>query len=88
MSKTGQEQIREAQVLLQQAEEARVNECKEELDKILRKYQCTIEASVMVTQRGNFPQVSIVSLPPNQQNLGEVDLAANGLEVVESPDEE
>ena len=56
--------------MLRQEMDKQIKACRQELDeankKILDKYQCDLEISVMVTSRGNFPNIAVVPRPPQK----------------------
>ena len=50
--------------------DATIRACRKELDEsnklILDKYQCDLEVTMMLTPRGNIPNISVVPRPPRQ----------------------
>jgi hypothetical protein len=46
--------------LLEQEQQERVKKCAEEIDQVLRKHNCILDAVVIVSARGNVPQIQIL----------------------------
>lgn len=57
----------QARAVLQKENARKIAECKKEVQKALDKYNCTIDCSMVVTARGNIPQVQIVAKVDTQE---------------------
>ena len=51
----------EAREVLAQSQKEQVESCRQEIDTVLEKHNCRFEAAMLVTARGNIPQVQIVA---------------------------
>lgn len=51
------EEIKETQ----EVKQVRINKCVEEINKILDQYGCSLQCYFIVTEKGNFPKIEVVS---------------------------
>lgn len=51
--------IADAKILLEQEIKNKVSACGKKVDEILKEYNCEIEPAILVTPRGNQPQMTI-----------------------------
>ena len=49
--------------ILRKEEQTRIDKCNREILRVLNKYGCTLDVSMIVTQRGCQPRVQIVPKP-------------------------
>jgi hypothetical protein len=55
-----------AKEVLQKEQQARVAECSKEISKVLQRYNCTLDISVLLTSTKTIPQLQIIPGPePN-----------------------
>ena len=47
--------------LVEQERQARIRDCSKEIERILNEYNCTFDVTMIVSARGNIPQIQIVS---------------------------
>lgn len=52
-----------AKEVLEKEQRDIIENCTKEINDVLSKYSCVLDASVIVTQKGNIPQVVVVPLP-------------------------
>lgn len=50
----------EAAQVLRQKDQELIKKCSEEVDGVLKKHNCTLSLSMIVTSQGNVPQVQVV----------------------------
>lgn len=53
--------IEEAIAIIEQEKIARVEACRQQIEQALKDHKCRIEASMLITAAGAFPQISIVA---------------------------
>ena len=49
-----------ARDVIEQDKKSRTKKCLEVLERVLKDNRCTIEVSMVITEKGNFPQVQII----------------------------
>lgn len=52
---------KEAQEVIEKEKQERVKRCGEKIQKALKEEDCDLDVSVLVTVKGNFPQLNIVA---------------------------
>ena len=52
----------EAKKLLLEEQQARVDRTIQKINEILKEEKCTLSVAVLVTEKGNFPQVKIIPI--------------------------
>lgn len=60
-----EERVKQAEA--QRERQERIERCKQEIEPILKKYNCTLTAQMLVSQNGNFPQITIVALEEKKE---------------------
>ena len=53
----------QAKQVLEQAVKERIDACSKLISDALKRYNCNLEATVLITNRGSFPKITIV---PNE----------------------
>ena len=53
--------MEEAKALLEQEKQARVKRCEGKINQALQEERCTLDVSVVISARGNQPQLAIVA---------------------------
>ena len=53
--------LEDAREVLMQDQQANLELCRREIDAVLEKHNCRLEAVMLLTARGNIPQVKIVA---------------------------
>ena len=53
--------LEDAREVLAQDQQANLELCRQEVDAVLEKHNCRLEAVMLLTARGNIPQVKIVA---------------------------
>lgn len=51
-----------AQQVVSEVKQKRINSCAQEINDVLKKWNCSLDVSVIVTSTGNIPQVRIIAL--------------------------
>ena len=57
--------LAEAKKLLEEEKKARVERCQKKIQAVLSEENCALEATMIVSPRGVFPQISII---PNEKD--------------------
>lgn len=57
--------LQEAKTAIEKEKQERISKCQQEMSAILKKYNCQIIPSMIITQQGNIPQIQIVAEDKN-----------------------
>lgn len=57
----------EAERVLRSALDERIKTCQEEVDAVLKKHNCAVDISMLLTAQGCTPRLRVVPIPPQQQ---------------------
>lgn len=57
-----EEKAKELQAMLDAERKERAQACAKEIEEVLKKHKCSIDIAVIVTSRGNIPQMNIVTV--------------------------
>ncbi len=53
----------EAKKIIEKEEKERMEQAGKEIQAVMEKYKCELSASVIVTHKGNIPQITIIPKP-------------------------
>jgi len=54
------EDFSETKALLERQRNAKGESCLKEIEKVLKHYNCSLGVSMLITEKGNFPQIQVI----------------------------